>query len=296
MTDQSLVIGASGFVGQYLYRALPEDQRTGTYYQQEAQGLLRLDWTDDLQIRELLRRCQPNLIFVPASWTHVDACEDDPDRCMSLNDGGMKLLCEAVDPEKARIVYFSTDYVFDGKDGPYSEDSQTAPINVYGESKLSAERRVLAHSDRNLVIRTTVVYGWEQRGKNSMERLIRGLRTGQSCRAPVDQWGNPTYVENLVEVSLDLVKLGMSGIFNVCGSEWINRYQLALMAARVFQLPEEFVEPIKTPQLNQRATRPMRAGMKVAKALAATSHPLLTPFQGLTRMKAREELWGINEG
>lgn len=289
MARKLLVIGASGFVGQYLYSALPGIQRIGTYFQHEAPGLVQLDITELDQARSLINQYDPELIYVPASWTHVDACEDNAARCMSLNDGGIKALCEVVDPGRTRLIYFSTDYVYDGDRGPYSEADETRPINVYGASKLSAERRVLAHSTKNLVIRTTVVYGWERRGKNSIQRLIKGLRAGQTLQTPVDQWGHPTYIENLVEVTLDLVKQGRNGIFHVCGAEWMNRFDFACLAAKIFDLPVELIHPAKTSELKQRAKRPLKAGMKTDKVRAVTSYPLLTPFQGLSRMKAIEK-------
>lgn len=290
MTKKSMVIGASGFVGQYLLAALPRESSVGTYCTEPFQGGVLLDLRDPNSIESTLKRERPDWIFVPASWTHVDGCEENPERCEAINVGGIRALCEAVDPDFGKMIYFSTDYVFDGEDGPYSEDAECRPVNVYGQSKLRAEQIVRAHSSRNLILRTTVVYGWERghRGLNSIQRLFNTLRAGEEWRAPEDQWGNPTYVENLVEVAVDLAAQDCRGTFHVCGADWVNRDQFCREAARAFGLPDTLIKAVRSEPGTQRAQRPLKGGMKTDKVRERTRVPLMGVAEGLARMKATE--------
>lgn len=290
LTKRSLVIGASGFVGQYLLAALPPDRSVGTYCTEPFQGGVFLDLLDPSSIESALKQVRPDWIFVPASWTHVDGCEEDPERCEAINAGGVRALCEAVDPHRGKLIYFSTDYVFDGEDGPYSEDDKCRPVNVYGQSKWRAEQCIGAHSSGNLVLRTTVVYGWERgrRGLNSIQRLLNTLRAGEEWRAPEDQWGNPTYVENLVEVAVDLAAQDCRGTFHVCGADWVNRDHFCREAARVFGLPDTLIKAVSSEPGAQRAQRPLKAGMKTDKVRKRTRVSLMGVAQGLSRMKATE--------
>jgi dTDP-4-dehydrorhamnose reductase len=279
------VVGASGFIGQILWRALPAGRRAGTYCASAVAGLEHLDLRDASQTLAFVGRVAPSVIFQTAALPNVDWCEDHRRECWAMNVEGTANLARAAREVGAKLVYFSTDYVFDGRDGPYAEDDTPNPISVYGEAKLAAERFIQEHLPDHLIVRVTVVYGWERRGKNFVMGLIRRLGHGETIPVPGDQIGSPTYADNLVDVVLDLVSADRRGIYHVAGSEVMDRYTFACLAADTFGLDKAGLLRVTTAELGQRAARPLRAGMRVDKVRSVVTTPLLAPAEGLRRMR-----------
>jgi dTDP-4-dehydrorhamnose reductase len=188
------------------------------------------------------------------------------------------------------MVFFSSDYVFDGVNGPYSEDDATHPISVYGETKLAAESFIRKILDDFLIIRTTIVYGCEELGKNFCYRLINTLKSGQRIRVPTDQIGTPTYAHNLSEVVIDLIENNRSGIYNVVGCDVADRYEFAKRVCAVFGLNEKLLIPVTTSELNQKAPRPLKAGLRIDKVRKDSSIKIMGIDESLRAFK--KELYG----
>jgi dTDP-4-dehydrorhamnose reductase len=201
------------------------------------------------------------------------------------NVTGVKHVVEAASACLAKVVFFSTDYIFDGRAGPYGEADAANPISQYGWHKTLAEHYIGMHTPDYLIVRTTGVYGWESQGKNFIYRLLKTLPQGQVIRVPLDQVANPTYAPNLVAATIELVQAGARGVFNLVGCERVSRYEFALEAARVFDLDPQLIQPVLTAELNQPAARPLSAGLKVSKAQAVLRTPLLDYCAGLQTMR-----------
>jgi len=182
-------------------------------------------------------------------------------------------------------VYFSSDYVFDGTAGPYSEDDPPSPTSAYGRTKLAGEEVVREIAADHLIVRTTGVYGWEQQGKNFVMRLIRELGDGRTLKVPTDQIGSPTYASNLVQAVRELLQHRKVGTYNIAGCQLVDRYHFALAVARVFGLRADLLTPVSTAELGQDAPRPLQAGLKVDKAKREITTPLLGYEAGLEAMK-----------
>ncbi len=268
MTD--LVIGASGQVGGAIVDYLKSEEKevVGTYTNHNPPHfpLTHLDISDKNQVDELIARLKPKNIYLSSSYTNVDGCELDPDLSHSVNVQGALNVFEAAIKCDAKVIYFSSDYVFDGKNGPYTESDATCPISVYGQHKLLAEQACLAQ-EANLVIRTTVVYGVEWQGKNFVIRLLKSLINGQSINVPDDQVGNPTLASELAAVSVLLAQSDRDGVFNVAGTGRVSRYQFACDAAYIFGLNQNLIVPVKTDSLAQAAKIPLNAGLIMDKVL-----------------------------
>ena len=163
----------------------------------------------------------------------------------------------------ARLVYISTDYVFDGEDGPYSEDADVNPINAYGKHKLEAEQLVLAEVPNSLVIRITNVYGDEERGKNFIARLVTNAIKGEpmDLKLPIDQFATPVNAYDIARVIYLLLRDKKSGIYNASGSDYVNRFQLATRVASYFPSKSITLQPIRTSELGQAAPRPLKGGL-----------------------------------
>jgi dTDP-4-dehydrorhamnose reductase len=284
MTLRNLVVGASGFIGNILHQKL-EATSVGTFYSHPAHGLTHLDIQDREQVSSCVNAIKPAVIYHPAATPNVDWCEDNPDACNAVNVSGTRNLALAAKKASAKLVFFSTDYVFDGLKGPYSETDKPNPINVYGQAKWAAEQIVAAESANSLIIRITVVYGWEARGKNFVMSLIERLKHGSTVKVPIDQTGSPTFADNMLETVLELVRREAIGTFHVCGERLLDRYAFARLVATTFSLDQSLLIPVSTSELGQRARRPLQAGMRIEKVQSLVSKPLLAPEEGLLIMK-----------
>jgi dTDP-4-dehydrorhamnose reductase len=262
-----LVIGASGLAGRALMRILRGTQieAAGTYARSPAAGLEPLDITDAARVRACVERHRPATIFLAAALTHVDYCEDHPDEAFAINVEGPRAVAEAARALGAQMVFYSTEYVFDGKAGPYDEQDPPSPLSVYGQSKLAAERAICDIVENALILRTTVLFGWDSNSTNFAMQVYRKVRSGERMTIPMDQFGNPTLAEYLAEVSLTLAQRGARGVVNVVGADLVTRSDFALALVKLFGGSPDLIVPVSTKSLKQKAPRPLRGGLKTAK-------------------------------
>ncbi len=289
---RALVIGASGQVGGVIARRLVASGVTtcGTYCghkpeQSSNYELQHLDLLDSDEVHKVIKDAAPDCIYLAASYTDVDGCENDPERSYAVNVSGVRDMVSAVQDKPCKLVYFSSDYVFDGLKGPYDEKAKPAPLNVYGQHKLEAERIIASSGLSNVIVRTTVVYGDEWQRKNFVARLIATLGKGESLTVPNDQIGNPTYNETLADASIELCNSYNQGVFNIAGQERVSRYQFALEAAQVFGLDQSLIKATSTSALNQAAKRPLAGGLILTKAKSALKTELIGYKDGLLKLK-----------
>ena len=283
---RALIIGASGFVGTAL-RAAFGPEAVGTYYSHRCEGLLPLDMRDRLAVNRLIVEVRPEIVIQPAAQPHVDWCEQHAEESYAINVAGTRNVAEAARAAGARYLFVSTDYVFDGAAGPYAEDAPTGPRNVYGRHKLEAEAFIAATLRNYVIARVCGVYGYEPQGKNFVMALLAKGRRGEPMNVPSDQWGTPTYGDNLAAAMHELALGSARGIYHVVGPEWLDRVSFARLACEVFGLDPGFLRPRLTAELGQPAPRPLRGGLQTAKARALLKTELLPPRRGLELMKQR---------
>jgi CDP-6-deoxy-D-xylo-4-hexulose-3-dehydrase len=239
---------------------------TGTYFSKDRPGLVPLDVTDAVAVRACFAAIQPAVVFIANnSAGGVDWCEEHPDEARAQHVGGTQHILDAAAAHRTRVVFYSTDYVFDGSAGPYREDAEPSPISVYGRAKRDAETMVLAYPHGALVARTTAVVSWNRASPNFAMTVWNVLSSGAPLRAPNDQWCNPTLAEFLAEASVRLVQEGADGIFNIAGKTRMTRADLAVALARAMALDPALIQPVSTAALNQRAARPLQGGFDTAK-------------------------------
>jgi dTDP-4-dehydrorhamnose reductase len=284
---RALVLGASGQVGTALGERLAARGHSwvGTYARVSRPGLVPLDIADPAPTRRLIAESAPDWVFCVGALTHVDHCEEHPEEAFRLNRDAPALVAREAAGRGAGIVFYSTEYVFDGTAGPYAEDDPVNPLSVYGRSKLEGERGVAAANPRVIIVRTTVVYGPEPQGKNFVYQLLRRARAGERMRAPADQVSSPTYNPDLAAASVELAELGRPGVYHVAGPEVLDRHAFARVVCRVFELDEGLLEPVATAALGQLARRPLRAGLRIDRARSALATPLRGPEEGLRAMR-----------
>ncbi|MHB0994999.1 MAG: SDR family oxidoreductase [Elusimicrobiales bacterium] len=282
---RALIIGAGGQVGGVL-ASLCVRRRVEVYKADLAgQGNLLLDLAVPSTIAPVFEKARPDLVLLCSAMTNVDGCEKDPARAARVNAEGPALVAEECRKAGAKLVYFSTEYVFDGKDGPYSEEAATNPLSVYGRTKLEGEKAALS-APGALSVRTTVVYGYDAASKNFIMQLIASHKAGARMRVPADQYSNPTYAPELAAAVLDLAEKGASGVYNVVGPDWLNRHEFALKACEAFGFKPDFVEPKLTAELGQAAARPLKAGLLTDKLAAALGRRLPGVDESLKKIAA----------
>jgi len=284
----TLIIGASGLVGRRLlrrYRARG-DRAVGTGLRHAEGGMPPLDITRGRDVRDMVEGLRPRTIILSAAATDVDGGERQPLPAYDVNVVGACHVAAAAAAVGARLIYLSTDYVFDGGAGPYAEAAGPNPVNAYGRQKLAAEGIVRAlPGGEGLVVRTTWVFGTEAPPRNFAARLIARNRQGEAVRVPTDQFGNPTHAADLADAIQALDAGGATGTFHVAGSATLDRHSFALLVAEVFGLRTDLILPAATAELGQSAPRPLRGGLLVHKAEAFLGRPLATPLQGLLAMR-----------
>src|SRR3990172_924759 len=177
-------------------------EAVGAYHSRPINGTMSLDVRDPDAVELCFETVKPDTVFLAViTRGGADYCEDHPDEVRELNVTGTRNVVMAAARCKAKIVYYSTDYIFDGKSGPYSEEDRPCPISVYGRMKWEAEQIIQEISPSYLILRTTVVFGWDRASKNFAMQVWETLQAGKPMRVPNDQWGNPTFVDCLAEAT-----------------------------------------------------------------------------------------------
>jgi dTDP-4-dehydrorhamnose reductase len=284
---RALVIGASGQVGGAIASLLMKrgDDVVGTHHGQPQPETRPLDLTDAVATERCVADVEPDWVICPAALTAVDYCESHPDEAMAANRDAPAAAARAAAKRGAGFVYFSTEYVFDGRAGPYTEDDPVHPESVYARSKLEGERRAVEENPRTIVIRTTVVYGPERQGKNTVYQILRRARAGEPIRAPNDQRTSPTYNVDLAAAAVELIERDFRGVLNVAGPVVMDRYAFALEVCAAFGLDAGLVEGVTTESMRQPARRPLRAGLTIDRARSLLRTPLRGPREALEDMR-----------
>ena len=264
---RALVIGASGLLGQGLMAALERAgaEAAGTHHSRSVPGSVALDLSDRDAVRRVIGETRPDVIFLAVNTRGgVDHCENHPDEAAALNEHGTQHVIDAAAPG-TRIVYFSTDYIFDGASGPYSEDDAPNPVSAYGRTKWAAEEMLRAQCPQSLILRTTAVFGWDRTSRNFAMQVWERLGAGKAMSVPDDQWCNPTMVDYLAEIAVRLVHMDASGTFNVVGSTRCARSELGISLARAMALDSSLIQGVPTSELGQTARRPLQGGLTTTK-------------------------------
>lgn len=276
------IFGASGLIGNYIYREFKNSEEcVGS----DLQGFIRLDIRDHSQIAKLSHTYTPDVVINAAAIGHADYCESHPLESRKVNVDGAKNIIDFAKSCRAKLVYFSSDYVFDGENGPYTEEDKPNPINEYGKQKVETENFIRKWLDDYLIIRTTVVYGWEKAGKNFVANVMRHLKNGKKIKVSIDQIGSPTYAGNLAGAIKELVIKEKKGLYNIVGSELMSRYDFSRIICEIFGLDSSLVTPVTSEQFGQHAKRPLKAGLIIDKVRKELMINLAGAEKGLKMMK-----------
>lgn len=218
------------------FRSRPSGAEGGSWH--------RVELTDVAGLERVFSLSSPDVVVHLAAMADVGACEREPERATAVNVAATAAIAGLCQQYGARLVFVSTEYVFDGRRGFYREDEDPSPTTVYGRTKREAEREVARLALRWSIVRTSIVFGWPlQAHRNFGPWLVERLRSGQSYYAPTDVLRTPVYVEHLADGIARLVEGDYAGVHHVAGSDWVSMYDFALAIADGFQLDRGLVIP-----------------------------------------------------
>lgn len=267
-----VIVGASGFLGSRLFADLSEYTKVvGTYFSRAAHDLVYLDIRNEKQVRSFLRKNSPELLIMCGGMTRPDLCETHKKRAFQVNVSGTANLVNSCD---CKIIYFSTDYVFDGEKGCYVEDDVPNPINHYGRTKLEAEEIVLKKNSDNVVLRVSGLYGYSDRNNE----FINSLLSSPIIFRAVDCYSCNLLLDDIVE-NLEYF-VDRSGLFHLTDGESLSRYEFSLKAVETLDFRIK-VLPKSADEIYRYARRPRNS------TLASRRHKLTLhdPDDGLRYLK-----------
>lgn len=271
-----LITGSNGLLGQKIvellshcssYNVLLTSRHEAPAFQDETFAYVRLDTSKRQDVRKIVDEFEPEVIVNTAAMTNVDLCETDREAAWRANVTSVENLVHAAKLAGAHVVHFSTDYIFDGKSGPYGELDRPNPVCYYGRTKLAGENVLTSSGVPHAIIRTMVLYGIGFGVKvNFALWLLRNFSEQRPMKVVDDQVGNPTLADDVAYGTLKIIELGRQGTFNIAGRDLMSRYQFAQVFAEVFGFNKKLLTAVPTSALSQAAHRPLKSGLITLKA------------------------------
>ncbi|MEL6561139.1 MAG: NAD(P)-dependent oxidoreductase, partial [Bacteroidota bacterium] len=273
-----LITGSNGLLGQKLIDLMAPMQevdviatsRGADRYPKGAAAYqyASLNIEDESEVMSVVGKYQPDCIINTAAMTNVDQCEDEREGCWRLNVTAVEHLVKACEIHQVFLLHLSTDFIFDGENGPYKEEDEAFPVSYYGESKLAAEQLILKSNIKWSIARTVLVYGiaHDMSRSNIILWVKNSLENQKSIKVVNDQWRTPTLAEDLAKGCFLIASKQAEGIFNISGKDLLNPYQMAIMTADYFALDKTLITEVDGSVFSQPAKRPPKTGFILDKA------------------------------
>ncbi len=294
-----LITGANGLLGNKIkdvFKRESEYELLTSDLSPESDGGISLDITDHHKVMEAVGTLKPSIIINAAAYTNVDQAEVEKEIAYKVNAAAAGHLADAANTFEAKLIHISTDYVFDGEKGNYSEESLPSPINYYGKTKLAGENLIKAKLGDHAILRTQVLYGFAANvKKNFVLWVIEKLSKGENIRVVDDQIGNPTLADELAFAILKVCQRNAAGLFHVSGYESISRYEFAKKIAEVFDLNFNLVKAVKSDEFEQPARRPKNSCFICLKAQTELGVNMPFVIDSLSLMRQQMKLAGMLE-
>ncbi|MEM1407832.1 MAG: NAD(P)-dependent oxidoreductase [Bacteroidota bacterium] len=275
-----LLTGSNGLLGQKVVGILKEDPEVTLIATSRGKSGLppfwhgftyeSLDITQSDRVKAVIEKYKPDCVINTAAMTRVDDCELNQEECWSQNVTSVQYLVQACELINAHIIQLSTDFVFDGTEGPLDETAAPNPVNFYGKSKLAAEDIVRRSKTPWSIVRTVLVYGISNdiSRSNIILWVKNNLEQGKPIKVVDDQWRTPTLAEDLASGSIRIAEKKAFGIFHISGSDYLTPYDIAKKTAKFFSLDESLIERANASNFRQPAERPLKTGFKIQKAIS----------------------------
>lgn len=282
------ITGGSGLLGERLATiAKDDDELTLVHNSNPTDNSIKCDITNEKEVKESIGKENPDVIIHCAAMTNVDLCEDETELAYKVNGDGTGYLAKAANDIDAKIIYVSTDFVFDGQRGYYKEDEKVNPLGIYAKSKYDGEVQLEKYSDDWAIARVSVLYGWHSR-LNFTTWVIEQLRQKNEINIVTDQINSPTLADNAAEAIFKIAEKDKKGIFHTAGNDAINRFDFTKKIADAFDLDDSLINPTTSTQFVQKAPRPRDSSLNVNKVEKELDMKMETCSESLKRMADSE--------
>ena len=269
-----LITGSNGLLGQKLVtlfnrRSIPYlATGRGVNRNSEAHSYQTVDLLNTVQIEQVMAEYGPEVVIHTAAMTQVDQCETDQELCWKLNVEVVESLINVCKNHNVHLIHLSTDFIFDGESGPYSEQDQANPVNYYGTSKLAAEQKLQSSDIAYAIVRTILVYGINPNlsRSNIILWVKESLEEEKEIQVVDDQFRTPTLAEDLAEACLLVAQQKAQGIYHISGKDLLTPYDMAMITAEYFNLDKKLIKRTDSTNFTQPAKRPLKTGFKLDKA------------------------------
>ncbi len=272
-----LLTGSNGFVGRKLLHFLVQ---TGSYtitassrqadaYPTDGYRFYPCELSSKAEVEKMLQRVQPELIIHTAALSSIPQCEEQPEQARLINVESVKQLTNWCRTQGAKLIQFSTDFVFEGSArSPYTENDSPKPINTYGQTKWEAEQYILQKLSQSLIVRVVVVYGKPLPGQHSniVELILQKLHAQEPLQLAADQWRTPTYVEDICRAVHQLIQCQETGIYHLCGAEEVSIYELGKHIADLVEVEQPLLEAVQSKPMESYPKRPSYTALAITKA------------------------------
>jgi dTDP-4-dehydrorhamnose reductase len=267
-----LITGTNGLLGQYLAKILLEKNyavfATGkgpariSFHSHPLYQYHEMDIADTTAVAHVMQAIHPDVVVHAAAMTQVDDCELDPQQCERVNVQGTANVLMEAEQYSRHFIYISTDFVFDGETGNYSEEDDLKPISFYGFTKMQAEAIVQTGDISWSIVRTCLVYGNVLQGtrSNIISWVRENLQQGKNIRVVADQYRTPTYVEDLAKGIALIIEQKAEGIYHLSGKDLLTPYDMALKTAAFLNLDAKYIEKVDAATFTQPGKRPPKTG------------------------------------
>lgn len=276
MSKTILITGSNGLLGQKLIHLLKEKNEVvatslGSCLISNQSGFIyqSLDITEEDSILQIFEKYKPDFVINTAAMTNVDACEDDKELCDKINVTAVNYLSTACEKFNSHFIHISTDFIFDGENGPYREDDVANPLSYYGLSKWKSEQLLQQSNCKWAILRTIILYGTaENLQRNNIVLWGRqALKDGQELNIIDDQFRSPTLAEDLAEACRLVIKKQAIGVYNASGKDQMSIYEMVERMADFYKCDKSQINRISSSTLNQKAKRPPKTGFILNKSI-----------------------------
>lgn len=246
----------------------------------------QIDLTKREEVKDLVYDFYPDVIINAAAYTNVDLSETEREQAWKTNVKGVEYIAEVSRVIDSHIIHISTDYIFNGTKGPYSEKDKPNPLGYYARTKLASENVLRISGTFYTILRTNVLYGIAHNSRPDFVRwVVNSIRSGKHIKIVTDQFNNPTFIDDMVQAISKVIEYKKFGVYNIGGKEFLSRYEFTMKIADFFKLDKSMITPITTPELNQAAPRPLRSGLLILKAQTELGYKPHSIDESLALMK-----------
>ncbi|MFH1478201.1 MAG: NAD(P)-dependent oxidoreductase [Candidatus Omnitrophota bacterium] len=264
------------YIGDYSM----EDREDVTYH--------NIDICDEKKIKDIFFHSEPDIVIHTAGIANVDHCENNYKESYYSNVIGTKNIISLCEMYQTKLIYVSTNAVFDGKNAPYKETDKPSPINIYGKLKLECEDMVRNSGLKHIIVRPILMYGWNNQNErsNTVTWLLHNLLNGKRVNIVDDIYENPLFNNNCAEIIWSLLSLNKEGLYHIAGRDVVSRYEFAKLISKVFcPEKEDLISPVTSDFFKEIAPRPKNTSFNISKITKELNTKPLSLEEGLCCMK-----------